>query len=78
MRSLPISTVVFTCLAAAPGWSAPPDVLAPPPEKAYVIDGSVVHDVGRLFLNITNWGLLGSHYTMQTVLRGPLGPLARP
>ncbi len=64
MRPLAISTVVFTCLAAVPGWSAPPDVLAAQTEKAYVIDGSVVHDVGRLLLNVTNWGLLGSRYSV--------------
>ena len=34
---------------------------AEPGEKELVMDGSIVHDVGQLWLNITNWGLIGSH-----------------
>ncbi len=64
MRFPIIATMIFTCLAAAPGRSAPPEELATPAEKAYVADGSVVHDVGRLLLNVTNWGLLGSRYSV--------------
>ena len=37
-----------------------------PAAKELIIDGSVVHDVGRLHLNVTNWGLIGSHYSMET------------
>jgi hypothetical protein len=32
--------------------------------KDYVIDGSIVHDVGEVWLNITNWGLIGSQYSV--------------
>lgn len=35
-------------------------------DKDYVVDGSFSHDVGQLHLNITNWGLIGSQYTMDT------------
>ncbi len=35
-----------------------------PYAKEYVVDGSFFHDAGRLHLNITNWGLIGSHYSL--------------
>jgi hypothetical protein len=38
----------------------------PVSEKIAVVDGSAVHDVGRLLLNVTNWGLIGSQYTVAT------------
>ncbi len=34
------------------------------PEKVMVVDGSFVHDVGRLACNVTNWGLIGSRPSM--------------
>ena len=30
------------------------------PERSPVIDGSFVHNIGRLQMNITNWGFVGS------------------
>ncbi len=33
---------------------------APQPDKVAVTDGHVVHDVGAIWHNVTNWGLLGS------------------
>jgi hypothetical protein len=54
----------LTLLALMAGWSTPAVAATPAAEKAYVVDGSVVHDVGRLLLNVTNWGLLGSHYSV--------------
>ena len=38
--------------------------LPPPADKILIMDGSFVHDVGRLQCNITNWGLIGSHPTI--------------
>ena len=32
----------------------------PGPERALVLDGSFVHNIGELQMNITNWGFLGS------------------
>jgi hypothetical protein len=55
-----LGTIALT--AAAPRASA----AGVAPTREYVVDGSVVHDVGRLHLNITNWGLIGSHYSLDT------------
>jgi hypothetical protein len=51
---------------AQPPAAAPPGAANDHPDKAYVVDGSVVHDVGTLWLNVTNWGLLGSQYSSNT------------
>jgi hypothetical protein len=64
MRILSVCYLSLTILAAGAGATAARDAAAPPTDKAYVTDGSVVHDVGRLLLNITNFGLLGSQYTV--------------
>ncbi len=45
----------FALIAAAPVDSSI--------HRDVVIDGSFVHDVGRLQVNITNWGLIGSQYS---------------
>ena len=50
----------FTVAISSPNNRKPETPLLPP-EKDFVIDGSVVHDVGQLLVNITNWGLIGSH-----------------
>jgi hypothetical protein len=34
-----------------------------PADKAHVLDGSAALTVGRLHVNITNWGLIGSRYS---------------
>jgi len=54
-------------LGAAPAAALPPGgdpQLAPQWDKdaqgIFVLDGSVVHNIGELQLNITNWGLIGS------------------
>jgi hypothetical protein len=52
---------VAAAAAAAPSGSPTRD-----PGKALITDGSIVHDVGRLHLNVTNFGLIGSQYTAQT------------
>ncbi|MEZ4389418.1 MAG: FlgD immunoglobulin-like domain containing protein [Candidatus Krumholzibacteriia bacterium] len=49
--------------AALPAASPPP---AAQPDKDFVLDGSAVHDVGELWLNVTNWGLIGSQYSSST------------
>jgi hypothetical protein len=33
------------------------------PSGAFVLDGSYVMNVGEVHINITNWGLIGSHYS---------------
>lgn len=37
-----------------------------PHDKDLVVDGSNVHDVGELWLHVTNWGLIGSQYSLPT------------
>ena len=61
-RTFKIVLILAVVAMAATAAAGPKDGAA---EKVAVIDGSVVHDVGRLHLNVTNWGLLGSQYTMQ-------------
>lgn len=34
-----------------------------PPDKTHVVDGSAALTAGRLHVNITNWGLIGSRYS---------------
>ena len=45
-------------LGAGPGGAVLQEDIAG--AKEFVVDGSIVHDVGNLHLNITNWGLIGS------------------
>ena len=52
-----LTTILVITVAAAP------DKGAVAPDKILIIDGSMVHDVGQLHLNITNFGLLGSRYS---------------
>ncbi len=55
----------FLCLLIASTIAAaPPESHHASTDKQLIIDGSIVHDVGRLHLNITNFGLIGSHYTL--------------
>ena len=56
-----LSTFILIAVAAS---AAPPGQQAIAQDKEYVVDGSFVHDVGALHLNITNWGLIGSQYTL--------------
>lgn len=37
-----------------------------PADKELITDGSFVHDAGELLLHVTNWGLIGSHYSQNT------------
>lgn len=37
-----------------------------PAEKALVVDGSGVLNAGRIHVNVTNWGLIGSHFGTTT------------
>ncbi len=56
-------------LEAAPAvaWYDPGDGDLPPSARGvHVVDGSCVMNVGQLQVNITNWGLIGSRYTMVT------------
>ncbi len=38
------------------------------PDKALTLDGRYVHDVGQVWHHVTNWGLLGSAYSVQSTL----------
>lgn len=64
MRRAIVFVMSMTCLATFAHAAAPGPVTSPPADKEFILDGSVVHDVGRLLLNITNWGLLGSRYSV--------------
>lgn len=59
---IPLLIMVATGAQALPAASAPADQAT----KDFVIDGSMTHDVGELHLNITNFGLIGSHYSVQS------------
>ncbi len=70
MKRHTVPTAVF-CILIASFWTvalaAPPDNAdRPSPDKDFVVDGSRVHDVGRLHLNVTNFGLIGSQYSSAT------------
>lgn len=53
---------LVACLALAmPAAARVDDPL--PADKAHVLDGSAALTVGRLHVNITNWGLIGSRYS---------------
>lgn len=56
MKSLRLSITLAVTLAAASCFAAS-DLAA---DKTLVTDGSMVHDVGALHLNVTNFGLLGA------------------
>lgn len=60
-------------LGASSARALTPRADGPPPSgKSIIVDGSFVHDVGRLQCNITNWGLIGSHPTIsQTYSHAP-------
>ncbi len=70
MPSKPLAILLWgTLLLATTGSSQaelhllPPETGLPsskPNQGVFVVDGSVVHNVGELQLNITNWGLIGS------------------
>jgi hypothetical protein len=56
-----LAVVVLAALLAAPAHARVEQL--PPPDKAHILDGSAALTVGRLHVNITNWGLIGSRYT---------------
>ena len=63
--ALSLWALVF--LFAAGAWALPPGGEASSPPQTgkdaqgiFVLDGSFVHNIGQLQLNITNWGLIGS------------------
>ncbi len=61
--SLSISFLFLILVGAQAGHTRPP---RPDQAKVFVVDGSFVHDVGDLNLNITNWGLIGSRPNSST------------
>lgn len=59
-RALTAAAAVALATGAAQAIQLPPPP-ASQPGKTLILDGSFVHDAGNVGLNITNWGLLGSH-----------------
>ncbi len=58
--SLCLVTLTVAWLGFAAGAKPPEADIGPAPDKELITDGSIVHDVGQVHLNITNFGLLGS------------------
>jgi len=74
--SIAARLAIVAVLAVAPSaTTAALPAAAPAGDKILITDGSFVHDVGRLYLNITNWGLIGSHYSASAPYSG--APSAR-
>jgi len=55
-----ILLIVMTIAASTFASGAEPPDQSFAPDKALVVDGHVVHNLGRLHNNVTNWGLIGS------------------
>lgn len=63
MRCLrPVAVLFFSTLIISIATAGLPP--SSTPDKDLVIDGSNVHDVGELWLHVTNWGLIGSRYSL--------------
>lgn len=60
LKSLLLCAVALGGLGLAMGAARPDTAAGPVMEKELITDGSIVHDVGQVHLNITNFGLLGS------------------
>ncbi|HOX27008.1 MAG TPA: hypothetical protein PLL30_14915 [Candidatus Krumholzibacteria bacterium] len=61
------AALVALSLATAPALGRVPVPLCDgPAEKALVVDGSGVLNAGHIHVNVTNWGLIGSHYGTTT------------
>jgi hypothetical protein len=59
--------VVAVCLVLTVPASARVDAPAQEsPDKVAVVDGRYVHDVGELWHHVSNWGLLGSAFSLPT------------
>ncbi len=68
-RPLMLVAAVLASLAAAPAraWYDPgPEAARPGAAGVHVTDGSAVMDAGQLQVNVTNWGLIGSRYSLLT------------
>jgi hypothetical protein len=69
-RLAAVLAAVAICCAATAAWAWVDlglDANGPyDPDGALVTDGSYVMNVGELQMNITNWGLIGSHYSNVT------------
>ncbi len=72
-RPLTVLAALAALLLAAPSVRARVDDPLPA-DKAHVLDGSAALTVGRLHVNITNWGLIGSRYSeISTYADAPSG-----
>lgn len=65
---LVLAGLTVTAAVPAVAWVDLGDEASGPynPHGAFVADGSYVMNVGELQINITNWGLIGSHYSNAT------------
>jgi hypothetical protein len=60
LKSFLILVFTLSWLAVTTGAAPPDEAVDPAADKTLIIDGSIVHDVGQVHLNVTNFGLLGS------------------
>jgi|GEM_PF-415622 len=66
--ALVLAATLWLAVAPAGAWVDLGDQAQGPynPNGAFVTDGSYVMNVGELQVNITNWGLIGSHFSNAT------------
>jgi hypothetical protein len=62
LASAVLAAVLTAAALAAPPTDPPPP--AHPTAKDLILDGSFAHLAGELQLHVTNWGLIGSRYSM--------------
>jgi hypothetical protein len=69
--TLALLLALGAAVTAGPAWAwydldAQPAGGTPPPNGIFQLDGDYVMNVGELHVNITNWGLIGSHFSRTT------------
>ncbi len=68
------AAILLLVVSLVPGLRALARTDPLPQDKAHVLDGSTVLTAGRLYVNITNWGLIGSRYgELSTFADAPSG-----
>lgn len=71
---MPKLRMVWCAIALLPiAWAAQAADTRPessPPDKTLITDGSIVHSVGAVWNNVTNWGLIGSRPSVPSPFSG--------